>query len=570
MVARVGGGDVDPNSLAVLPFDDGGAADHAFADGLHEDLLMRLTRLSGLKVVSRASVLEYRERDIPLDEVARELGVATLLLGTVRRDGDQVRVSVELVDPLTRVSRWADSYDRTLENVFDIQSDIATSISEALEARLTPQEARVLNERPTESFEAYEFFVRGAEILTRAVQTLDPSQLHAAMTSLESAVEIDSRFALAHAYASLAYELGQRASDGDARAALGDRALQSARTALRLQEELPEARIAMAFQNGARPGDRARTEEDVRLLRVALEGSPNNPFALRELALRLERLGRIDEAARHSFAAVEREPRSALYHAQAANHALLLRDFQRAERHIEMALSLSAGAALVSDLLYRVRILLELTAGGGVDGAKEVFRREVRASELGPQAIIARLEAFPELLEGGQYDDLVNSLSADASDAALRCVCYEVKAWAHTVAGRFDRAREYWDSLAVAMSDVGEWPDANAAALGRADRAMIYARAGRMEDARGELEAMEALGEDVLEHPAQLIGRENWRDVRYVRAEVYAAMGDVEGAAAILARMLDEPTGVTSDYLEVRITWDVIRDTAAFTALSTR
>ena len=81
---------------------------------------------------------------------------------------------------------------------------------------------------------------------------------------------------------------------------------------------------------------------------------------------------------------------------------------------------------------------------------------------------------------------------------------------------------------------------------------------------------MEALGEDVLEHPAQLIGRENWRDVRYVRAEVYSAMGDVEGATAILARMLDGPTGVTSDYLEARMTWDAIRDDAAFAALSTR
>ena len=570
MLARAVG-DADPNSVAVLPFDYGGDADPSFADGLHEDLLAQLTRISGMKVISRASVLGYRERDTPIDQIARELGVATLLLGTVRRANDQVRVNVELVDPFSRESRWADTYDRTLEDVFEIQADIAARISEALEANITPAEVQALSERPTESFEAYERFVRGTEVFTRAIQTLDPAGLEASIASLDAAVGIDPQFALAHAYLSLAHEWVQRAAtDPIAGAESGRRARTSARMAMRLRPQMPEASFAMAFQNSARSGGRARTEDDVRLLRTALEGLPNHAAGLRELALRLERLGRVEEAAELSFEASEREPRAVLYQIQAANHAYLLRDFARATRHLDSAFSISAGAALVSSILYRVRILLALADGSGVDGAQEVFRLEIEESNLGAQAIVARLETFPELLQGGDYDDLVSSLSPNADEEALRCRCYEVKAWTNAVAGRADRASAYWDSLAAEITTVGEWSDANAAALGRADRALVFARAERMEDARQEIEAMEALGAEVLESPAQLIGRENWRDIRYVRAEAYSALGDVHGATGILARMLAEPTGVTPELLEARIAWDSIRDDPAFSALLNR
>jgi len=562
--------DAASNSIAVLPFSDVGSStdDRFFTDGLHEDLITRLSRLSGVTVISRASVLEYSGEEGRLDEIARELGVATLLLGTVRRTGDQVRVSVELVDPATRESRWADSYDRTIDDVFEIQADIATSISQALKASLSPQERSVLNERPTDDIEAYRDFVRGAEVLTRAIQTLDPRGLAGAVESLERAVGLDAGFALAHAYLSVALEWSGRATaQVEQREALRARARDSAREALQLKPELPEANFAMALQGSSRPGDRARTEQDIVLLQSALDGLPNNAAVLRELALRFERLGRVEEAVEYSAEAAQREPRSALFQLQAANHAGLIRDFDRAGLHLSSAMSIASDTPIVSEILYRLAILFALADGGGGEAAKEVFGEELRVTDPAPSRIGARLTMFPELLRGGDHDELLERLASEPDGG---CTCYEARAWLHTLSGRAEAARAAWDSAAVERLSVTEWPDALGEALHRATTAAALARAGRNADAREQLEALSALGPEALEAPAGAIRREDWRDIRVVRAEAYAALGDAAAAAQILSELLARPTGVTLEYLEARLAWDPIRDDPAFVALFER
>ena len=176
-------------SIAVLPFQNRSANEENaafFADGVHDELLTNLSKIGDLKVISRTSVMRFRESDKSMREIGEELGVATLLEGGVQRAGDQLRVNVQLIDARTDEHLWAETYDRALttQNVFAIQSDIALTIADALEAALSPEVRANLQRTPTTSLEAYELYLQ-------AVQLSD----HANWESLEQALELSERAA---------------------------------------------------------------------------------------------------------------------------------------------------------------------------------------------------------------------------------------------------------------------------------------------------------------------------------------------------------------------------------------
>jgi TolB-like protein len=173
----------------VLPFQNRSANEENaafFADGVHDELLTNLSKIGDLKVISRTSVMRFRESDKSMREIGEELGVATLLEGGVQRAGDQLRVNVQLIDARTDEHLWAETYDRALttQNVFAIQSDIALTIADALEAALSPEVRANLQRTPTTSLEAYELYLQ-------AVQLSD----HANWESLEQALELSERAA---------------------------------------------------------------------------------------------------------------------------------------------------------------------------------------------------------------------------------------------------------------------------------------------------------------------------------------------------------------------------------------
>jgi len=563
--------EADSRSVAVLPLADlsPDEENRFFADGIHEDLLTQLSKIADLKVISRASVLDYRSQDTDVGTIASELGVATVMLGSVRRADDRVRVSVQLVDPRTGENVWADTYDRTVEDVFAIQMDIALSIAEALAATLSSDEEAELASRPTESLEAYDHFLRGSEALTRAVRTLDPTGLGKAASSLEQAVRVDAEFGVAHAYLSVALEWTRRAVDSDSeRASLGVRAADHARRALQLDPAGGEAHFAAAFQNGQRPESSARTEEDLGHLRIALDASPNSAATLREMAVRLEWLGRIEEAATYSVGAAEREPRSALFQIQAAAHSLMLGRFEDVDRYTRVASSVASSTSVASDLLSRVRVLSELAATGAIEGARRIAVDHREGTD--PSTFSDFLADFPELLMGGSYAEFVDSLDVTASDPAYRCTCHALKGWAHSLAGRTAAAQAQWDSLAVELREGSEdWVGADEA-WSRAQLAVALARAGRQDEAREELGRSDALIRGGSSPPASPLSGRAWGGLDYVRAEAVAALGDAEAAAALLAPLVAQAKGITPEYLSVRFAWDAIRDHPAFEALAAR
>jgi TolB-like protein len=200
-----GAGEAIP-SVAALPFDNmsGDPEDAYFTDGIHEEILARLARIDGLRVISRTSVLEYRDSPKNLQDVASELDVDHVLEGSVRRSGNRIRVTAQLIDAEGDHHLWAEQYDRelTAENLFDIQGDVAGKIAAALRTELSPEEAERLEARPTDDLEAYEYYLRGLQLRN---QGFSPQIFVEMIPAWERAVALDPEFAAAHVALSIAH-----------------------------------------------------------------------------------------------------------------------------------------------------------------------------------------------------------------------------------------------------------------------------------------------------------------------------------------------------------------------------
>jgi TolB-like protein/lipoprotein NlpI len=257
-------------SVAVLPFTNRSEQkeDEYFTDGMHDELLTRLSRFAALKVISRTSVMHYRDTEKTIPEIARELSVATILEGGVQRSGKQVRINVQLIDARTDQHLWAEIYDRelTAENLFAIQSEISTAIAEALKATLSPEEKTQVTDLPTSSLEAYNHYLRARQFMAARGR----EDLELALTEFEQATSIDPEFALAWVGVAdathLLFEIGaiERFEHQESHK-------QAVEKALALNDQLGEAYASLAFYYG----DLEEYEEEKAALLRAIELNPN-------------------------------------------------------------------------------------------------------------------------------------------------------------------------------------------------------------------------------------------------------------------------------------------------------
>jgi serine/threonine protein kinase/Flp pilus assembly protein TadD len=238
-------------SIAVLPFETLSAnkEDSYFTDGIQGEILNNLARIAQLKVISRTSVMQYRaasHRDAR--QIAQSLGVTNLLEGTVRRNGNRIRVAAELIDATNDITIWADVYDRDLTDIFTIQSEVAQTIASKLNATLTVAEERSIAAKPTDNLKAYDLYLKAKLIIDRAVVDFDTNALqqplHDAVDFLDEAVQLDPNFGLAYCAAAIAQDFLYLIYDHSSeRRALGDVAISKA---LRLGRDLPEVRFTYA------------------------------------------------------------------------------------------------------------------------------------------------------------------------------------------------------------------------------------------------------------------------------------------------------------------------------------
>ena len=324
---------IPEKSIAVLPFENlsDEKANAYFAEGVQDEILTRLSKISALKVISRTSTQKYKSAPDNLREVGQQLGVANLLEGNVQKAGNAVHINVQLIKVGTDDHLWAESYDRKLDDIFGVEKEVAQNIAIALKAKLSGAEEQVLAQKPTNNPAAYEAYLRGKALIWEG----NEDAVRAAIQSYEEAVRLDPQFALAWAGLSQARSVGFYYMDSTpaARAA----AEQSLARAEALEPELSEVQLARAYFGYFVLGDSKHVRDVLQQLHLIW---PNNADVIQLLALTYQRLGEWQKAIDAFDQVIVLNPRYLLVRKFAAYTRCDVRDWPGAQRVLEEALQI--------------------------------------------------------------------------------------------------------------------------------------------------------------------------------------------------------------------------------------
>jgi TolB-like protein/Flp pilus assembly protein TadD len=334
----VTGSSIPQKSIAVLPFenlsDDKGAA--YFADGIQDEILTKLAGIGDLKVISRSSTAKYKSKPEDLKTVARELGVATVLEGSVQRAVDKVRVNVQLLDARIDTHLWAKSYDRDLKDIFAVESEVAQEIADTLRAKLSPSQSNALAAAPTRDTEAYDLFLKGEYHEGQAESTENVDFFDDAETFYRQALARDPSFALA--YARLAYSrLNRHWFIKHLTPAQLEEVKSNIERALAIAPDLPDAHLALGVFHYWVHRD---YDSALRALDRAIELQPSNSVSRTYRAAIYRRRGEWRRSLGEFERALELDPRDSSIPTEIGNAYLNLRRWSDAERALSRALAL--------------------------------------------------------------------------------------------------------------------------------------------------------------------------------------------------------------------------------------
>jgi len=324
-------------SIAVLPFTNlsGDPARDYFSDGMSEELLNLLARVPGLQVASRTSSFAYKGRNVDIREVGRELGVETVLEGSVRQAGDQVRITAQLIDAESGFHLWSETYERRLEDIFQVQDEIAAAIVDRLRIELAPQEQAlaVRDKAPTQNVQAYELYLQGRAAWKRRGE----ENIKRSIDLYQRALGLDPGFARAHAALASAYVVlpGYTREQGD-EVGIMPLAEAAARQALSIDPKIGEAHAVLAQMNAGR-GDLLDAESGF-FFAISLE--PNEATPHHWYSLLLSRVGRLQAALEQARRAYELDPNAPVLAANLAGMYLMLGQDEQALRYTKLAAEL--------------------------------------------------------------------------------------------------------------------------------------------------------------------------------------------------------------------------------------
>jgi TolB-like protein/class 3 adenylate cyclase/Tfp pilus assembly protein PilF len=423
-------------SIAVLPFENRSRdPDNAyFADGIQDEILTRLSKIADLKVISRTSTQRYKSAPENLPDIARQLGVAHILEGSVQKSGDAVRVNVQLIKAANDAHLWADTFDRKLTDIFSVESEVAKAIADQLQAKLTGQEEQVISAKPTDNVDAYDAYLRG---LAYTLKTGSAANSLGAQKHLREAVRLDPKFVLAWALLSWVDARGYLTQTLQPTVALREEARQAAETALTLQPNLGESLVANGYYHYACLKD---YDAAVRYLEHARQLLPNNSRIPESLAYVTRRQGQWDRSELCFNEAERLDPRNANLLQDHAFSYIALRRFPEALRKLDQVLNITPDdadtlaykasiAQAEGDLPRAAALLAPLRPGGDLAGALETQVYQA-ILERRPAQIIPRLKgilARPDPALGYYNGELRFYLG-----------------WAEEVAGDHAAAQETW------------------------------------------------------------------------------------------------------------------------------
>jgi TolB-like protein/Tfp pilus assembly protein PilF len=329
------------NSIAVLPFTNlsGDASKDYFSDGMSEELLNLLARVPGLQVAARTSAFAFKGRNVDIREVGKELGVETVLEGSVRQSGDQVRITAQLIDTETGFHLWSETYDRKLQDIFAVQDEIAQAIVDKLKIELAPKEQALAqrDQVPTQNVEAYELYLQGRSIWKRRGE----DNLKRAIDMYQAAIARDPAFARAHAALASAYVVlpGYTEEDDDEQKFM-EMAEQSARQALALDPKIGEAHAVLAQINSEK-GNLLDAESGF-FFAISLE--PNEPTPHHWYSILLGKVGRLDAALEQARRAYELDPTAPVLASNLSAMYLQRGEDEQALRYAQLARELGLGS----------------------------------------------------------------------------------------------------------------------------------------------------------------------------------------------------------------------------------
>jgi TolB-like protein/class 3 adenylate cyclase/Tfp pilus assembly protein PilF len=325
-------------SIAVLPFENLSEekANAYFAEGIQDEILTRLAKIADLKVISRTSTQHYKSAPENLREIAKQLGVAHILEGSVQKSGDSVRVNVQLIKAANDSHLWADTFDRKLTDIFSVESEVAKAIADQLRAKLTGQEEQVIAAKPTDNPEAYDAYLRGLAYTLKTADT--PANALGAQKYLREAVRLDPKFALGWALLSYVDAASYRNQALQPTIALREEARQAAETSLTLQPNLGEALHAKGYYHYACLKD---YDTAVRYFEQARQLLPNSSRILESLAYLERRRGQWDRSESYFNEAERLDPRNLHLLTQHAVTYIHHRRLPEALRKLDQVLNIS-------------------------------------------------------------------------------------------------------------------------------------------------------------------------------------------------------------------------------------
>ena len=540
-------------SIAVLPFENfsDDKENAYFADGIQDDVLTILSKIGDLKVISRTSVMQYRGRANNVREIGKALGVGAVLEGSVRRAGNRVRVNVQLINATNDEHIWAEDYDRELTDVFAIQSDLADKIATALQAKLSPTEKAQMTRKPTENGEAYLAFVQAHNL---HVDLEDLSKLKQSEQLYERALQMDPSFALASADFSRLESWIFHTFDPTPPRREKARAL--AERALKLQPDDPECHLALGFS--LYYGDRDY-ENALKEFAIAQRGLPNEAEVYLAIGAIQRRQGKWAESNANLEKAVTLSPNETWALQNLALNYQTLRDFDAAGKIIDRALKLSPKSLG----LLSVKAELEI-AGKGTCEIAERGAQLVSASPMSEKEKAQLAVGIVKLrLLQGKYADAVHD-AENVKDELLGketeglCSKYEMIGIAKKMLKDETGAREaFLISRRHAEGYLGDAPN----------EPTRHSKLAKILAWLGEKDAAIAEGKRATELLPESVDAFKGPDMTQTLAEVYAIVGEQEKAIDLLDGLLSRPSAVTVATLRFIPIWGPLHDNPRFIEL---
>lgn len=538
-------------SIAVLPFDN--LSPHQenayFADGVQDDILTNLARISDLKVISRTSVTSYRGKSKNIRQIARELGVSTILEGSVQRDNDRVRVNVQLIDAYNDRHLWAQNYERNLTDVFAIQSELAQSIASALKAKLSPDEQQRIATKPTENGEAYSLYIAAHEIFNRPDRHHD--DVARAEALYERAIELDPSFALAHARLSHLESWTYYAIDPTPLRM--EKARRSARQALQLRPDLAEAHLALGLVHYYLDHDYQHALEELAMARNHL---PNDAVIARIIAAIQRRQGDWSESNQSYARAAAVDPKDPILLENMGWNFIATRQYNQAARVLDRALKVSPQVFTIRELRARAgfydkgdlgplgRVLESTPETPDPNGTILLTRYNYEMYRRNFEPLLGFLKRSNARTSRGET-------SAPIPNAFLQGNVYAALKDEAAARIQYQEARQFVESKV--QENPADGP--RHALLG-----LIYAGLGKCAEATQEVNrAIDLLPEqkDAFDGPILTV----------TKARVCVSCGDLETALRILEHSIQMPAGITVPELQLDPTWEPLRSDERFQRL---